>query len=214
MKGLLRTDPTGSAARLMKIVAPTWYAQISPSSPQAASEDAQQVSRASSQQAMLREFIGFLQEASRLGAVVLFFDDVHWADASTVDLLAYFGRHCDELRSLAVVTYRPTEMLLGPHPFHPVRQELQTRGTCAELPVRFFRRQDIDRYLEVAFPDHAFPKDFADLVYARTEGNALFMADLLRDLCERGTWPNRPAAGRWRGPSPIFSRSCRCRSAA
>src|SRR5262249_31160190 len=148
-----------------------------------------------SQPAMLREFVHFLQEASRREPVVLFFDDVHWADVSTVDLLAHLGRHCQGLRMLVVVTCRPTELLLCPHPFQRVKLDLQGKGVCTELPLAFLSRADIDRYLELAFPGHAFPADFADLVYARTEGSPLFMADLLRYLRERGVLAEQGA--RW-----------------
>src|SRR5262249_19302844 len=77
-------------------------------------------------------------------------------------------------------------LLLGPHPFHHVKLELQGKGVCTELAVDFLGRPDIERYLALAFPGHAFPADFADLVQSRTEGNALFMTDLLRYLRERG----------------------------
>ena len=48
---------------------------------------------------------------------MLFLDDLHWADASTVDLLAYVGSKCAALRLLLVLTYRPTDLLLSKHPF-------------------------------------------------------------------------------------------------
>jgi predicted ATPase len=183
---LLRADSSGSVARLLKVVAPAWYAQVA--------VDAGP-SRALSQQAMLREFTTFLQETSRLGPVVVFFDDIHWADLSTVDLLAHLGRHCRGLRALVVVTYRPTELLLGPHAFHRVRLELQGQGVCTELALGFLGRPDLDRYLALAFPGHALPADFVDLVYSRTEGSPLFLTDLLRYLRERGVIAE--SGGRW-----------------
>jgi predicted ATPase len=190
---LLRGPAGAAASRLMQVVAPTWYARAAPAArgPAALAEGA----RASSQPAMLREFGGLVEEAARLGTVVLFFDDVHWADVSTVDLLAHLGRRAPALRLLAVVTYRPTELLLGPHPFHPVKLDLQARGACAELALGFLSRDDVGLYLALAFPGHAFPADFADLVHARTEGSPLFMADLLRYLRERGVVAE--SAGRW-----------------
>lgn len=185
LEDLLRTETGETAARLMKVVAPTWYSRIALTA-SAPAPDASEAPRASSQQSMLREFGNLLEEASRLGLVVLYLDDVHWADISTVALLAHLGRICCELRLLVIVTYRPTEMLLGPHDFYSVKQELQVHGTCHEIFVGFLAREDIDRYLSLVYPDHAFPPDFADLVYARTEGSPLFMADLLRYLQARG----------------------------
>jgi predicted ATPase len=191
---LVRGAGRWSMARLMKAVAPTWYAQVAPASENSTIR-AGEAARASSQPAMLREFTSFLREASRLDPVILFFDDLHWADVSTVDLLAHVCRRSPGPRVLVVVTYRPTELLLGPHPFHHVKLELQGRGVCTELALGFLDRRDIERYLALAFPDHAFPQDFADLVLSRTEGNPLFMVDLLRYLRERSVIAE--LGGRW-----------------
>jgi predicted ATPase len=185
---LLRSSAGATVGRLLKAIAPTWYAQVVP----AASDGS---ARAHSQPAMLREFFALLQELTHLGTVVLFLDDVHWADVPTVDLLAHVGRHCAALRVLIVAAYRPTELLLGPHPFAGVRDELQARGVCTELSLGFMSRADVDRYLSLAFPNHAFTTDFAQVIHARTEGNPLFMADLLRYLRERGVIAE--ARGRW-----------------
>ncbi len=217
LEDLLAADGSGAAARAMQIVAPTWYAQVAAAGRgreagirrqgsgvrnQGADVERQETEverapweRASSQQAMLREFCGLAQEVSRLGTLVFFFDDVHWADISTVDLLAHLGRHCRGMRVLVLATYRPTEMLLGPHPFHRVRLELEAQGVLADLALGFLNRDDIQAYLTLAFPHHAFPPDFADLIYARTEGNPLFLVDLLRYLRERGVIAE--ADGRW-----------------
>jgi predicted ATPase len=155
---------------------------------------------------MLREFYHFLEEASRLGTVVLFFDDVHWADLSTVDLIAHFGRHCQTLRLLVILTYRPTEMLLAQHSFRHVKSELQGRGVLTELPLGFLGRAEIAHYLDLAFPGHGFPDNFADLIHARTEGSPLFMVDLLRYLTHRGVVTK--IADQWRlsGELPDLSR--------
>jgi predicted ATPase len=165
----------------MSVVAPSWAAQLAP----AGGPDASPAARALSQPAMLREFAALLTEISRLGTVVLFLDDVHWADLSTVDLLDYISRHCRSMPVLVIVTYRPTELLLGPHPFHRVKQEIQAQRVGTELALPLLGPGEIDRYLAMEFPGHALPANFAELVYSRTEGNPLFMADLLRYLRER-----------------------------
>jgi predicted ATPase len=179
--------PDGDAvARTMNAVAPTWYAQVVP----LAAEDSsfarvlEQV-KAVSQERLKRELGGFLQEASRLRPLILFFDDLHWADASTVDLLAYIGSKCGSLRFLLVLTYRPTDLLLSKHPFVAVKQDLQARGVCREIALELLGLQDIERYLALEFPEHHFPEEFEGIIHNKTEGNPLFMVDLLRDLRDR-----------------------------
>jgi predicted ATPase len=206
---LLRGDGGPSAARLMKVAAPTWYAQVAP-----AAADPTAPARAFTRQAVLLEFSSFLEEASRMGPVVLFLDDVHWADVSTVDLLAHLGARCRSLRVLVIVTFRPTEMLLGPHPFHPVKLELLGKGACSEWTLGFFGRQDVERYLSLAFPGHGFPAEFAGLIHDRTEGSPLFMADLLRYLRDRGViaevegrWSLTREVPDWRRDLPLSVRS-------
>jgi predicted ATPase len=187
LDSLLQGDGSGAAARLMKAAAPTWYVQVAP---QAAGDPAlaclAEKAHAASQERLKRELSAFLQEVSRLRPVVLFLDDLHWADASTADLLAYLGRRCVAWRLLVVVTYRPSDLLLRGHPFRPVQLDLKGRGLCREVPLGFLGRPDVERYLALQFPGHDFPADLAHVVHQRTEGNPLFLVDLLRYLCDRG----------------------------
>ena len=135
---------------------------------------------------MKRELFAFLQEMGRIEPLLLFLDDLHWADVSTVDLLAYLGSRCAGLRLFIVLTYRPSDLLLNKHPFLQVKLELQSRGVCRELGVEFLSREDIQTYLALQFSGHRFPAEFATLIHAQTEGNPLFMVDLLHYLQTRG----------------------------
>jgi predicted ATPase len=187
LDSLLQDDGSGAAARLMRALAPAWYVQVAPQvagDPTLACPAAE--SQAASQERLKREFCAFLQEVSRIRPMVLFLDDLHWADASTADLLAYLGTRCVAWRLLVVVTYRPSDLLLGGHPFRPVQLDLQGRGLCREVPLGFLGRPDVERYLALQFPAHDFPAELADVVHRRTEGNPLFLVDLLRYLCDRG----------------------------
>jgi predicted ATPase len=205
LENLLRSEPSGAAARLMRVVAPAWYSQLGPSVRGGWDEDAAEP-RASSKGALLREFVNFLQEAARLGTIVLFFDDVHWSDHATVDLLAHVGRQCRSLRLLVIVTYRPTEILLGFHPFRRTKLQLQARGECTERRLAFLGRHDVARYLDLAYPNHAFPIELAEQIHVRTEGSPLFMAAMLEYLSERGVLAQ--VDGTWRAVRelPDFSR--------
>ena len=180
---LLAGDFGPSVAEAMKLLAPSWYVQLVPL---AAMNPVFADAKASSQERRKRELGVFLAELSRQRPVVLFLDDVHWADPSSVDLLAYLSRKCPEQRLLILLSYRPSDLLRTEHPFGPIKLELQGRGICREIALPFLNRDDVDRYLTLSFADHRFPAELADLLQARTEGNPLFMADLLRSLRDRG----------------------------
>jgi predicted ATPase len=189
LESLLQGPDGASAAQVMRLVAPTWYAQLA--TPAGAPAEA----KGASQERLKREFYAFLQEVSRLRPLVLFLDDVQWADLSTTDLLAYLGGRCGARRVLVLLAYRPTDLALGRHALGPVKLELQARGLCREVAVGPLGRPDVERYLALRFPGHEFPEEFAALVYRRTEGHPLFLVGLLQYLCDRGALT--AAGGRW-----------------
>jgi predicted ATPase len=186
LEGLLRGPERESAARLLKQVAPSWYVQVSPPETPTLSPGAQPAALGLSQERMKRELAAFLQEMSRLRPLVLFFDDMHWADASTVDLLGYVAGRLDSMPLLVLATYRPSDLLLSKHVFLQLKLDLQGRGICREIPLVFLSREEVADYLRLAFPGHAFPEALSELLHEKTEGSPLFMVDLVRYLRQRG----------------------------
>ena len=181
--------------RALRQVAPTWHLQIAPLSWNDSSADRlREEIRSASQQRVKREIRAFLQEASRQAPVLLFLDDVHWADPATVDLLAYIARGFDGMRLLIVTTHRVSELILAGHPLASLLLDLQAKGVARALPLPFLERADVERYLDLEFSGHEFPEAFATLVHTKTEGSPLFMVDMLADLRDRnvirraGTW--------------------------
>jgi predicted ATPase len=187
LDSLLQGEGGASVARALKLLAPTWYARLAPPAADDPSlsrflREAKEVS----QERLKRELSAFLHELSRQRPLVVFLDDIHWADPSSVDLLAYLGGKCAGWRLLLVLAYRPSDLLRSRHPFGPVKLELQGRGVCREIALPFLNRDDFERYLALAFAGHQFPEELAAVLHARTEGNPLFMVDLLRYLRDRG----------------------------
>lgn len=168
-----------SGLETLKRKAPSWYGQVAHLTP-----DPEQ--GASGQERMKREIGGFLQEMTRDRPLVVFLDDLHWADASTVDLLGYLAMRLEALKLLVVATYRKEEMRASQHPFLELLLELQSRGVCRELAVPFLGRSEVGHYVDLVFPGHDFGTGFLELLHAKTEGSPLFLVDLLRYLQDRG----------------------------
>jgi predicted ATPase len=124
-----------------------------------------------SQERRKRELGVCLRELSRLRAVVLFLDDIHWADPSSADLPAYLGGQRTELHLLLVVTYRPSGLARSQQPFATAQLELQGRGICRKIALPLLHRVDPDRYLQLAYAGHHFPEEFPAAIQAKTGAN-------------------------------------------
>jgi tetratricopeptide (TPR) repeat protein len=179
--------------RTMMEVAPSWYQQIVPGQKNATELVAEH--SVASPERLKRELVAFLKTLAREHPVVLFLDDLHWADVSTVDALAYAGPRCTADRILIIGSFRPAELRTANPAFLQAKLELQAHDVCREIQIELLTRADVERYLALQFPDHRFPPELATRLHSRTEGNPLFMADLVRFLHDRGILARRD--GHW-----------------
>lgn len=101
---------------------------------------------------------------------VLVIEDVHWADAATLDMLIFLGRRIARARALIVVTYRNDE--LGSD--HPLRAALST------LPRDGVQRVELAPLSATAVAELArrADRDPGDL-HDRSGGNPLLVAEVL-----------------------------------
>ena len=84
------------SAGLLRAVAPSWYSRITPTSENDSSAARLAAETAGgSQERLKREIAALLEEAGRIQPVILWFDDVHWADPSTTDLILYLAQRMD-----------------------------------------------------------------------------------------------------------------------
>jgi predicted ATPase len=196
LESLQHHDQHGSLSRLLRAVAPSWYARITPTSENDSSAARLAAETAvGSQERLKREIAGLLEEAGRIQPVILWFDDVHWADPSTTDLILYLAQRMDTTRSMIIVTARPSDLAQAKHPFLAVKLELLARGQCREITPGPLDVGAIGRYVSMQFAEHGFPEGLPQLIHQRTEGHPLFVTDLLRDL--RRQQVIRQQDGRW-----------------
>lgn len=99
------------------------------------------------------------------------FEDVHWADEATLDLLTFLGRRIGSTRALLVATYRDDEV----GPSHPLRVVLGTLATNADV-----RRMGVSPLSERAVGELVADSglDPAEL-HRQTGGNPFFVTEVL-----------------------------------
>jgi tetratricopeptide (TPR) repeat protein len=132
------------------------------------------------QAAQARLFELLLGLVGRLGEttpLVLTVEDLHWADRSTRDLLAFLVRNLRRERVLLVVTYRSDET--GRARLGPYLAELDRAGPVQRLELPRFERAQTHAQL-TGILGAAPATGLVDAVFARSEGNPFFSEELLR----------------------------------
>jgi len=196
LDSLQHNEKHGSLSRLIRALAPSWYVQIMPPTENDSSAARLAADTAiGSQERLKREIAALLEEVARMHPVVLCFDDVHWADPSTTDLIGYLAHRIDDMRLLVIVTCRPSELAQAKHTFLPLKLDLIARGSCREIVPGHLDEAAIGQYLALQFADHSFLAGFAAVIHQRTEGHPMFVVDLLRDLRRRQVL--RQQDGQW-----------------
>jgi DNA-binding CsgD family transcriptional regulator len=121
--------------------------------------------------------LGVVERLAATAPLLWVMEDLHWADRSTRDLLAFLAASLRSSRVLVVLTFRSDEL----HRLHPLRGLLgelarNRRVVRLELP-RFSRAELAEQLAGLLGTDP--PARLVDDIYARSEGNPFFAEELL-----------------------------------
>ena len=126
----------------------------------------------------------FLHSASQSRPLVVVLDDLHWADKPSLLLLQFIAREIGNSRLMIVGTYRDME-LSRQHPLSESLGELTRERAFQRVLLRGLSQEDVARFVEVAAgvdPDQGL----VNAVYTQTEGNPLFVTEVVRLLVQEG----------------------------
>lgn len=119
----------------------------------------------------------------RLGAdrtIVVVVEDLHWADRSTRELLAYLFRSLQRCRVLVAATYRADDIHRR-HPLRPFLAETDRLRRVERFELARFNRAEVRSQLTSIMADE--PDDtVVDKVFARSDGNPFFVEELACSL--------------------------------
>jgi predicted ATPase len=149
-------------------------------------EGLQRKVRGATRERMLREMAEVVEALTAETPLVLVLEDLQWSDYSTLDLLSYLAQRRGPARLLIIGTYRPADVIVRAHPLKALKQELQARGQCEEIGLRFLTAEEIRQYLQARFGRHRFPAELGRAIYHSTDGNPLFMVNMVDYLVARG----------------------------
>jgi hypothetical protein len=139
----------------------------------------------------------FLRDASKVQPLVVVLEDLHWADQGTLDLLVHLARNLGGVRLLLIGTYRDVEVDRA-HPLSGVLAELRRGANVGRLLLRGLTADEVQRMMS-QLSGQEVPWRLAEAVHRQTEGNPLFIQEVLRYLVEESLI--RREEGRWRRAS-------------
>ncbi|MCU1656332.1 MAG: helix-turn-helix transcriptional regulator [Pseudonocardiales bacterium] len=137
---------------------------------------------------LFEHLLGFLTRLGRRRRVLLVFEDLHWADASTRDLVAFLGRNLRDAPVTLALTYRDDE-LHRRHPLRPLVNDLERDPRVERVALTGLGRAELTGLLgEIC--DEPPPADVIDDLLARSGGNPFYVEEMVASGGLRGGLPD------------------------
>ncbi|KPJ58830.1 MAG: hypothetical protein AMJ46_13515 [Latescibacteria bacterium DG_63] len=120
--------------------------------------------------------------------VLLHLDDLHWADAPTLNLFGYLSANTRGERILIAATYRREELSGEPrsHFLLSVLEKMRKEGLYEEINLERLDEKQTDNLICSVFAHSHFPEAFTKSMFEETEGNPLFVLETLKLLQDQG----------------------------
>jgi predicted ATPase len=129
-----------------------------------------------------------LAEAARQPILVVW-EDLHWADPSTLELLTLLIEQVATARMLTLLTFRPS--------FHP---SWAMAAHITHLTLNRFTPQQVERMATHVAGDKSLPAEVIQQVVAQTDGVPLFAEELTKTVLESGILEERDGHYELTGP--------------
>jgi predicted ATPase/DNA-binding winged helix-turn-helix (wHTH) protein len=198
---LCRGPQAEPLVRILSAEAPTWLAQLPSLLTREHREMLHREILGATRERMLREIGDALESVTAETPLLLVFEDLHWVDASTVDLISALARRRHPAKLMFLATCRPLELVPSGHGLKAVLRDLLVHRLCREIALTSLSEAEVEEYLVVQSPASRPPQGLSALVHRHTEGNPLFMVTALEHMAKQGLLTR--ANGQWQLHVPL-----------
>ena len=139
-----------------------------------------------------------LRTSARHGTRLLVLDDIHWADALSLSLLAYLSEALGAARILIVATVRDTE-LPPEHPSWGLIERIERAESGKRVPLSPLSREAVAEYVHILW-GHAPEAPVAEALHLQTAGNPLWVREAARTVLSRWLAGEAPDPATIRAP--------------
>ena len=125
----------------------------------------------------------FTAIASRTALAVVI-EDVHWADAATLDVLAYLGAKLQRMRVLVLASFR-TEELHAENPATAAVAKIARSARAGRIDLPPLRGSELRTFIDEALDGIALPEATRRAIALAGDGNPFFTEELLKSAVEK-----------------------------
>jgi predicted ATPase len=197
---LLRGPSAPSVIHTLAAQAPTWLVQF----PARVRHEHRDVLQAeilgATRERMLREINEALETISAEQPLLVLFEDLHWADIPTVDLISTLARGRAGAKLMLLATCRPVDLTISNHSLKGLMHDLVVHQLSHELALQPLGIAEVAEYLSPSLQAD-LPKGLVEILHRHSDGNPLFLVAALEDLIQRGLLSQEN--GHWRLTIPV-----------
>ena len=137
-----------------------------------------------SQQGLFQHVRELLSRMAEPDGLLIVFDDAHWADQASLDLLRFLCRSLQHARIVVVASYR-TDELSRRHPLYGLIPRLVREASSTRLELKPLDEPTIREWLADVYKLTGPDEDrLVTYLMANAEGNPFFASEILRTLEE------------------------------
>lgn len=142
---------------------------------------------------MFEAFAQLVAAISRRCPMLLLLEDVHWADTGSLLFLRHLIRSTRQVPLCIVVTYREHEPERSAFS-EEILQDLRREFAATRIGLGGLAADHVRLFIE-SWTHDAAPPGLTDWIIENTEGNPLFVTEMLTHLGETGGFARIPSAG-------------------
>jgi len=126
----------------------------------------------------------FLKRAAQASPLVLILEDLQWADESPLRLLEFLSGELTDAHLMIVGTYRKVDVSRS-HPLFRTLGDLTRQRPFKRITLRGLEESHVGKMIagQGKFTPSA---EFVSNIYSKTEGNPLFVVEMIRLMAEEG----------------------------
>ena len=143
--------------------------------------------------------VRLIADVARDRPVLLGLDDLHYADADSLDLFHYVGRNLRGLRTALVAAARPSVLTSA---LGAAAADLEASGSLVRIAMDPLGTDAVTELIERGGVSRDTARWLGPRIHAWSGGNAFFVLQGLRALTERGSLRRHDGRLAWDGPEP------------